>query len=158
MFLEKQILDHLGHFIRSQGYTPNEQEATCIKVYDNSPIFYTFANFVVWGSMAYYTLDMRSLFPKSTPTPPKTVPAALSHPSRTPVPRWITLWGIAAITAGAFATTYYTSKVAARSCLQCFLDVDNKKSELYLATRKLLADHHPDAKKFFMQEKRKESL
>lgn len=167
MFLEKQILDHVGYFIASKKYSPSLEEQACIAFYDRSPIYYTIANFIVWGSMAYYTIDLRSLFGTSSiaPNQPQTksqikqeTKHATSRPVRPPVPRWITIWGIAAITAGAFAGTYLTSKMAARNCLQCLLDVENKKSELYQTTRKLLAEHHPDANKYFKSEKHKDQL
>ncbi|KAI8823458.1 uncharacterized protein EV422DRAFT_521108 [Fimicolochytrium jonesii] len=195
-YVEKQILDHIGYFIRSQNYRPSPEEARCIKVYDSAPLAYGLANFVMWGSLAYYTLDFRAFFATrdqlamaqqdtaaavtkklSTPPPPASAApngaqaaaqtiansakaAAIKAASRTrPVqPLWITLWGVAAITGGAFASTYYSSKLAARQCIQCFLDVEDKKSGLYRVTRQLLKEHNPDHGKFFAQERHKEML
>ncbi|KAJ3151575.1 hypothetical protein HDU89_002018 [Geranomyces variabilis] len=217
VFLEKQILDHIGYFIASNKYQLSPEEKKCVDFYDNSPIYYGLANFAVWGSMAYFTLDFRSFFPNRqqrqqqqqqqqqeyqqhqqqqqqqqkqqqqkqparTPQPTPRNPVAIQQSSaslpdatnpkqpafptparaasvakKLPLPRaarpvmpaWITLWGIAAISAGAFASTYYTSKWAARECLQCFVDVEDKKSELYKTTRRLLKEHNPDADKYF---------
>ncbi|KAJ3185595.1 hypothetical protein HDU87_000218 [Geranomyces variabilis] len=223
VFLEKQILDHVGYFIASTKHQLSPEEKKCVDFYDNSPIYYGLANFAIWGSMAYFTLDFRSFFPnhqqrqqqqqqqqqeqqqqqqqqqQQKPRPPRTPPPAspvsqpaprdpfaIQHPpapirnaanprhpafpaparaasaaKKLPLPRavrpvmpaWITLWGIAAISAGAFASTYYTSKWAARECLQCFIDVEDKKSELYKTTRRLLKEHNPDADKYFKIEK-----
>ncbi|KAJ3012609.1 hypothetical protein HKX48_006194 [Thoreauomyces humboldtii] len=177
-FLEKQILDHLGYFIKTTQHVPSEQEQKCIATYDRAPVYYGLANFLIWGSMAYYTLDFRAFFTNKSQQPQPT-PSA-SSPSSSPssastsrarqqshfapkmstlprskplMPAWITLWGIAAITGGAFAGTYYTSKWAARDCLQCFIDVDDKKSKLYQATRDLLKEHNPDARRYFDAEK-----
>ncbi|KAJ3149129.1 hypothetical protein HDU86_007072 [Geranomyces michiganensis] len=203
VFLEKQILDHIGYFIASNKYQLSPEEKKCVAFYENAPIYYGLANFAVWGSMAYFTLDFRSFFPNQTqrqqqqqqqqyqqqqqanlqktskphpqnsvaaqkpdvanpnkqpafPTPTRAGKAAampLPRAARPVMPAWITLWGIAAISAGAFASTYYTSKWAARQCLQCFIDVEDKKSELYKTTRRLLQEHNPDADKYFKDEK-----
>jgi hypothetical protein len=48
---------------------------------------------------------------------------------------------------------YLGAKISAQSCLQCFLDVENKKSELYSATRLLLKTHHPNAQAYLDVEK-----
>lgn len=68
-------------------------------------------------------------------------------------PLWLNVWGLGAITAGAFTTTYYSSKVAARQCIQCFIDLEDKKSALYKATRELLEQNHKDASVYFKNEK-----
>lgn len=57
--------------------------------------------------------------------------------------------GILAVSAGAFTTMMYTSKIASRTCLQCLLDGEEKKSDLNRAVRRVLKDHHPTAHKFF---------
>ena len=190
--LEKQILDHLGHWIRKEKYQPFPEEQECIKAYDRTPIYYTVGNFLLWGSVAVLTIDFRSLLygdapitkPSTTtpspaavtPTPPTTCPVSPNphkplstspaYPSlpttqapkpRFVTPRWLSIWGVAAVTAGAFATTYYSAKLASRSCIQCFIDVEDKKSQLYLTTRQLLKEHHPDAQYYFKREKRAEN-
>ncbi|TPX62289.1 hypothetical protein PhCBS80983_g00533 [Powellomyces hirtus] len=170
VFLEKQILDHLGYWIQTSKHQLSPEEKECVKFYDKSPIYFGIANFAVWGSLAYYTLDFRAFFnpnanttasPPPTQAPVKQMVSAQPL-SRTPkftpavrpvMPAWITLWGIAAISAGAFASTYYTSKWAARQCLQCFIDMEDKKSQLYLATRQLLKEHNADAEQYFKIEK-----
>ncbi|KAJ3042414.1 hypothetical protein HDV00_007370 [Rhizophlyctis rosea] len=192
--LEKQILDHLGAFIRREKYQPSKEEDHCIKKYDMSPPMYV---------AAFFTLDLKALWPDSpkptivphkspltastppsptstpaptptptptpapipphptSPTPPTTIPTTTPRlqyrppppPNGALTPRWLAIWGIAAITAGAFATTFYSSKIAARQCIQCFIDVEDKKSQLYLTVRQLLKDHHPDAHVYFRKEK-----
>ncbi|KAI9090054.1 hypothetical protein DFS34DRAFT_597742 [Phlyctochytrium arcticum] len=190
MFLEKQILDHVDYFIKREKYIPNQQETVCIKKYEYSPYLYTLANFVLWGNVAYYLIDMRSLTgpglrkatadvntpsatKTATPTAADSIPKASSTSTtaarrtippagsikpprvliqRPVMPRWIALWGMAACTAGSFAGIYYTSKLAARDCIQCILNEDDKKSELYKTVKTLLVEHHPDARTFLAEE------
>lgn len=47
--LEKQILDHLGHFIRANKHASTKEEQACISQYDYSPIKYAVANFALWS-------------------------------------------------------------------------------------------------------------
>ena len=49
MFLEKQILDHLGYDLKQSGYIPSEQENKCIQSYDRSPILSGLTTFSFFG-------------------------------------------------------------------------------------------------------------
>lgn len=55
---------------------------------------------------------------------------------------------------GVFATTYWSAKIASRTCLQCILNERDKNSEFYKAVREIINENHPDAQKFFNKEKR----
>ncbi|KAJ3091319.1 hypothetical protein HK102_000962 [Quaeritorhiza haematococci] len=130
---EQSLLQYVGHFIRSTGYTPNQEEQACITAYDRSPILYVPVNTVVWGYIAWRTLDFTG--------------------TRFNAPRWISMFGVVGISAGAFATVWFSSKLAARDCLQCLINTRDKKTELYKTVRKVLGEHHPNAHKFFAKEK-----
>ncbi|KAI9011350.1 hypothetical protein BC832DRAFT_538368 [Gaertneriomyces semiglobifer] len=182
MFIEKSILDHLGAFISTTNYKLSPQEEECKARYERSPVTYGVLNFLIWGSIAVYTLDFRALLggvspkgqaaavqdvlqkngaPKSVPVAPLanapkprlTISQRLAGSGRPVQPLWISVWGLVAITGGVFAGTYFASRFAAKQCLQCFVDVEDKKSELYKATRMLLKDYHPTADAFFAKEK-----
>jgi hypothetical protein len=108
------------------------QELACLQTYDRSQAWITTGNFALWGTLAYLSLDFTG---------------------KRGVPKWMSLWGAAAISAGAFGTMYMTTKYAARTCLQCIIDVRDKNSEFYKTARKLLKDHHPQADGYLSREK-----
>ncbi|KAI9206076.1 uncharacterized protein BJ171DRAFT_473600 [Polychytrium aggregatum] len=135
-FIEKSILDHLGVWIRTNGYQLSDHEKQCVKSYDTSPQFYLPANFVLWGGVAYSTLNFN----------PKVMP------------RWLQLFGVVGISAGAFATVYWSSKYAAKSCVQCFVDTQDKKSELYKTTIQILKQYHHNPKEFLDKERHSPSM
>ena len=59
----------------------------------------------------------------------------------------------ATVVTAPMAGMYLGAKVSCQSCLQCFLDVEDKKSELYAVTKLLLETHHPNARAYFAAEK-----
>ncbi|KAJ3052215.1 hypothetical protein HK097_006711, partial [Rhizophlyctis rosea] len=84
--LEKQILDHVGHFIRKEKYQPSAEEQECIKSYDRTPVYYTVGNFLLWGSVAILTIDFRSLLYGDPPTAKPPGATIISTPSTPPAP------------------------------------------------------------------------
>ncbi|KAJ3391816.1 hypothetical protein HDU92_008782 [Lobulomyces angularis] len=131
---------------------PSEEEQKCIDKYDRSPIFYGLLNIAFWGFVSYKTLEFPALVIQKAKKNKKNlkVQNTLIQPGR---PMWLNLFGVVAISAGAFSTVFYSSKMASRSCLQCFLDTKDKKSELYNAVRKNLKEYHPNHQKMFDKEK-----
>ena len=62
------------------------------------------------------------------------------------------VWGAVAVTSGVFGSLYFSSKAAARQCLQCFVDLKDKESRMHRVAKELLLAHHPDAQKFMIKE------
>ncbi|KAJ3272556.1 hypothetical protein HK104_004448 [Borealophlyctis nickersoniae] len=92
------------------------------------------------------------------PAPPTPKPVAFRGALNSHSPRWLMVWGLGSILSGAAASTFLMYKRSARQCIQCLVDVEDKKSGLYQATRKLLKEYHPDAPVYFRHEKFKENL
>jgi len=59
MSIEKQILDHLGGWMRQRLYIPNTEEQQCLTRYEKSPMVYGIANFAFWGTISYFTLSWK---------------------------------------------------------------------------------------------------
>lgn len=129
---EKLILDQLGRRVREQKYEFTDDQLQCVQTYDRSAIAYGLVNVVGWSWFSW-----KAFAPRNKKT----------------LPTWLLMYGLLAVTGGAFSTVWISSKYAARSCVQCLLDVKDKKNEMYLALKGLVKEHHPQSKAFFEREK-----
>lgn len=58
MFLEKQILDHIGYALKKSGYRPSKEEQKCMDSYDRSPVLLGLTNLTLFGVRFVYLLFM----------------------------------------------------------------------------------------------------
>jgi hypothetical protein len=52
-------------------------------------------------------------------------------------------FGAFSIASGLLSAMFFSSRFAARDCIQCFTNIQDEKQEMALQVKKLLLKHHP---------------
>ncbi|KAJ3296418.1 hypothetical protein HDU79_006649 [Rhizoclosmatium sp. JEL0117] len=131
--IEVAIVNHIRKGVENGSFAqPNAEEQACLKGFTSSENLTMPLNFMFWSGLGYFAMD---------PVNVRKIPIHLK------------LFGMVAVAAGGFGSTYLLVRRYHRSCLQCIIDSRDKTSDFYKATREIMKQHHPDANDYFKFEK-----
>jgi hypothetical protein len=179
LHLEQSILENYKAHMHMRGLQPTPKQSECISKFQWNLVGGVGASLVFWGVFAGRILDFRpaaseaadaSILQKGNSYsesclnshPPWSTTQQLTskvpvhrtkNPPKRPLPPrlpvWLNVMCMVTASTGLFVTSFYVSKMAARSCIQCVIDSDDQVSEMNRVMRQLVKDFHPNSDQFF---------